>query len=178
LTIRSHARAPVEVAALETNDPRRSTAYVPMRTIGVPAKLDGSSDAEGRQTVTVRRSETLGSIAERTGVSVEDIKRWNHLHSSSVRRGTRLKIRTGDAPSVSPQTLAADSAQAASFTPPHPSRRGSTRSMEVKRVIVVKSGETLGDIASRNGTSIGRLKRANGLRTSRIRAGQRLRIPV
>src|SRR5262249_5878074 len=144
LTIHSRARSGVEVAALEPNDPRGSTAYVPPRNIGVPAKLDGASDAEGRLTVTVRRGETLGSIAERTGVSVADIKRWNHLKSSTVRRGTRLKIRTSDAPSVDPAAAAADSVEAASISPPQPSRRGSARSIEVKEDIIVQSGETLG----------------------------------
>lgn len=178
LTIRSHHRAPVEVAALEDDDPRRSTAYVPPRKIGVPAKLDGESDAEGRQTVTVRRGETLASIAARTGTTVEDIKRWNRLKTSAVRRGTRLKIRTGDATQITAEDLAADSARVASFTPPRPSRRGSAYSGSVKRVIVVRPGDTLGNIASRNGTTISRLKAANGLRSSVIRAGQRLRIPA
>ncbi len=178
LTIRSHARQRVEVAALEPDDPRRSTAYVPPRTIGVPAQLEGASDAEGRETITAHRGETLASIAARAGVSVADIKRWNHLHGSAVRRGTRLKIRTNEAPPVSAARVEADSVQVASLAPPRPSRRGSARSMEVRRVIVVKSGETLGVIASRNGTTITRLKQANGLRSSSIRAGQRLRIPV
>jgi len=178
LTIRSRNRAPVEVASLEDNDPRRSTAYVPPRNIGVPAQLNGNSEAEGRQTVTVRRGETLASIAARTGATVEDIKRWNHLKTSAVRRGTRLKIRTGDATDVSAAEVAADSAQVASFSPPKPRRRGGASSMEVKSVVVVKPGETLGTIASRNGTTITRLKKANGLRSSMIRAGQRLRIPA
>jgi membrane-bound lytic murein transglycosylase D len=178
LTIRSHNRAPVEIAALEDDDPRRSTAYVPPRNIGIPAQLDGQSDAEGRQTVTVRRGETLASIATRTGTTIEDIKRWNRLKTSAVRRGTRLKIRTSEAPPITATELAADSAQVASFSPPRPSRRGSASSLEVKRVVVVRSGETLGTIASRNGTTITRLKKANGLRSSMIRTGQRLRIPA
>src|SRR5262245_57736484 len=144
LTIHSRARAPVEPAALEPDDPRGSTAYVPPRNIGVPAKLDGESDAEGRLTVTVHRGETLASIAAKNGVSVGDIKRWNHLKTSTVRRGTRLKIRTADA---SPVDAASDSVQVASFSPPQPSRRGSASSIEVKEVIIVRSGETLGTIA-------------------------------
>ena len=179
LTIRSHQRAAVEVAALENDDPRRSTAYVPPRNIGVPAKLNGASDAEGRQTVTVRRGETLVSIAARTGTTVEDIKRWNHLRTSAVRRGTRLKIRTGDASQVSVEAQAADSAQVASFSPPRPrGGHGRASSSTVKRVIVVRPGETLGTLASRHGTTIHRIKQVNGLRSSVIRAGQRLRIPA
>src|SRR5262245_54285657 len=46
LTIRSRSHVAVQVASLEPNDPRRSTAYVPPRTIGVPAQLNGISDGE------------------------------------------------------------------------------------------------------------------------------------
>ena len=178
LTIRSSARAAVTRAALEPGDPRGSTAYVPSRKIGVPAKLDGESDAEGRVTVTVRRGETLASIAAKHGVRVSDIKRWNRLQTSTVRRGTRLKIRTGDAAKIDPAALAADSARAAAFTPPRPRRGASGGSGTVKRVIVVKSGETLGAIAGRHGTTVGKIKRVNGMRSSLVRAGQRLKIPA
>ena len=178
LTIRSRARTGVEPATLEADDPRRSTAYVPARNIGVPAKLDGESDAEGRRTVTVHRGETLASIAEHYEVSVADIKRWNHLKTSAVRRGTRLKIRTGDAGHLAPETMAADSARAAAITPPRPSRHSRSGGMSVRRVVIVRSGDTLGEIASRNGVTVTRLKRVNGISSSQIRAGQRLKIPA
>jgi membrane-bound lytic murein transglycosylase D len=178
LTIRS-GRTAVEPATLDPGDPRASTAYVPPRKIGVPAKLDGASEAEGRLTVTVRRGETLGSIAAKHGVTVADIKRWNRLTTSSVRRGTRLKIRTGAAAELDPDRLAADSSQVASFNPPRPSKRSrGASSVAVKGTVVVKAGDTLGGIASRNGTTVSRLMRANGLSSSRIRAGQRLKIPA
>ncbi len=179
LTIRSAARARVVPAALEPGDPRASTGFVPERTIGVPASLDGESDAEGRTTHTVRRGETLAGIAEHYGVTVDDIKRWNRLKASTVRRGTRLKIRTGDAASPDAAAIAADSAKVASFDPPR-SRKSARAGAggPTKRVVIVKAGETLGGIASRNGTTVTRLMRANGLSTSRIRAGQRLKIPA
>jgi LysM repeat protein len=177
LTIRSAPRRAVERAVLQPDDPRASTAYVPPRAIGVPARLNGESDAEGRLTVVVRRGETLQAIAARYGVTVEDIKRWNRLQSSQVRRGTRLKIRTGEAATHDPVAAAADSARAASFTPPAPRRRAPA-SYPVKKTVIVQPGETLGLIASRNGTTVWKLKRANGLSSSRIRAGQRLRIPA
>jgi LysM repeat protein len=41
----------------------------------------------------------------------------------------------------------------------------------------VKSGDTLGRIASRNGTSLSALRRANGISGDLIRPGQVLKIP-
>jgi membrane-bound lytic murein transglycosylase D len=167
LTIPASLKAP-KPEILEGDDPRASTDYVPARKIRTPATLEGSSDPEGRATVTVRRGETLSAIANRYGVSVEDIRRWNHLRTTTVRRGTRLKIRTGEAALAN---ASADSAQIAELKAP-PARKGAGR------VHVVRSGQTLGSIARQHGTTVRALREANGLRSDRIRAGQRLRLPT
>ena len=177
LTVPASLRSPAP-ADLDEGDPRASTAYVPAREIRTPTSLDAESDAEGRAHHTVRRGETLAAIAEQYGVTVADIRRWNHLTSGTVRRGTRLKIRTGDAAVSSPESLAADSARVAMIQPP-PLRRSrrSHGSVAVAGTVQVRPGDTLGEIARRNGTTVSRLKEANGLDTSRIRSGQRLRLP-
>jgi membrane-bound lytic murein transglycosylase D len=163
--------APPSLAALDEDDPRASTAYVPMKDIRRPAELNlrGASEAEGRFTVRVGRGETLGEIAERYGVTVDDIKDWNRLSSGRVRRGTRLKIRTG--PEAAMQLSAADSASLAKV------RLGRTYSGSIRTRHRVGSGETLGMIAQQYGTSVSKIQAANGLRSSRIYAGQSLKIP-
>ena len=40
----------------------------------------------------VKRGQTIGSIAANNGVSVTKLKKWNHIHGSSLRTGQRLKI--------------------------------------------------------------------------------------
>src|SRR5206468_10006684 len=70
---------------------------------------------------------SVGEIADRYGVSTQDILRWNHLATSKVRRGTRLKIRTGDAAQLHAVAAASDSAEAASVRAPRPSRRSKDR---------------------------------------------------
>jgi membrane-bound lytic murein transglycosylase D len=173
---------PATPEIIESSDPRASTDYVPARQFKPLARLDGKSDAEGRITVRLKRGETLSQLADRYDVSVEDIRRWNHLHSTSrLRRGTRLKIRTGTAALA--EVSKADSVQIASLpamrsrshrgryhAPVHDSSPG-------RGIVVVHSGETLDGIAKRNGTTVGALKRANGLGSSRIRAGWKLKIP-
>lgn len=42
----------------------------------------------------VRRGETLAQVARRYGVSTRQIKRWNHMRSSKLQRGQKLKIVT------------------------------------------------------------------------------------
>jgi peptidoglycan lytic transglycosylase D len=181
LTVRSNLKSvPVQPAEIGSDDPRASTAYVPNRNLRPRTSLNADSRADGRVTVTVRRGETLAMIASRHGVTAEEIRRWNRLGSSTVRRGTRLKIRTGDAAVASAEHVRADSIRVASFEPPRGKAVKRTRGggTTARRVVTVRAGDTLGAIASRHGTTVAQLRRANGLASSRIRAGQRLKIPA
>lgn len=164
----------------DADDPRASTAYVPPREIRPPARIEARSEAEGRVTHVVRRGETLSAIAERYGVTVADIREWNRLTAASVRRGTRLKIRTGEAIASAGERAARDSAIVAGLKPPSPRRpalRRGAGSDAGARLVVVRRGDTLSHIAARHGVSVTALKRANGLSSDAIRAGQRLRLP-
>jgi len=149
---------------------------VPSRERATPASLNAQSQADGRLTHVVRRGETLGSIAQKYGVTSADLKRWNRLSANTVRRGTRLKVRTGNAAEVNIERAASDSAKVAALKPPTP-RKG-TRATGASRTVVVRSGDTLAAIANRHGVSIAALKRVNGMRGSTIRTGQRLRLPA
>jgi membrane-bound lytic murein transglycosylase D len=185
LTVPASMHAPTPEVIDPATDPRASTAYVPPRTHGLPATLEGHSTTEGRTAVIVEKGETLASIAERHGVSTQDLMRWNRLKSARVTRGMRLKVRT-------PEALAADSArndsiQIAGLKAPKPrtSRSHATVSSPHRdsparaRVShTVRSGETLSGIARQHGISVAALRKANGLGSSQIRAGQRLRLPV
>ncbi|MBB5318766.1 transglycosylase SLT domain-containing protein [Tunturibacter empetritectus] len=44
------------------------------------------------QRYTVRRGDTLVTVSDRFGVSVEELRRWNHLRSSTVRPGYSLAV--------------------------------------------------------------------------------------
>ncbi len=44
----------------------------------------------GPQRYAVRRGDTLVTVADRFGVSVEDLRRWNHLSSNVVKPGSSL----------------------------------------------------------------------------------------
>ncbi len=172
LTVPASLRAPAP-EILERDDPRASTAYVPPRAIRPMTSLGAESNAEGRSTITVRRGETLSSIAERYGVSVADIRRWNRLKTTTVHRGTRLKIRTGEA-AMAEST--ADSARIAALHVPAARPRHGTRAGH--GVHVVRAGQTLSEIARQHGVTLRALKQANGLSGDRVRAGQRLRLPA
>jgi membrane-bound lytic murein transglycosylase D len=44
------------------------------------------------QRYAMRRGDTLVTVADRFGVSVEDLRRWNHLSSKAVHPGTSLAV--------------------------------------------------------------------------------------
>ncbi len=110
---------------------------------------------------TVRRGETLSSIASKYGVSVNDLKEWNDIDGSSITAGQKLVVNSGKATSSK-------------------SKKSSSKKTSGKssyKTYKVKSGETLGEIAERNGTTASAIRRANGIKGSNIRAGQTLKIP-
>ena len=186
LTVPASMHAPAPDIIDPATDPRASTAYVPPRNHGRPAAaLEGHSTTEGRTAVIVERGETLASIAERYGVSAQDLMRWNRLKSARVTSGMRLKVRTRDA--IAADSARNDSTQIAKLQVPK--RRASKshtaaadshhRSSSRARVShTVRSGETLSGIARQHGISVAALRKANGLGSAQIRPGQRLKLPV
>ncbi len=111
---------------------------------------------------TVRRGETLSSIAAKYGVSINDLKEWNDINGSSIAAGQKLAVNS-------------DTAAAKSSKSKKSSKKASNRTSY--KTHKVKSGETLGEIAERNGTTASAIRRANGIKGSNIRAGQTLKIP-
>lgn len=149
----------------------------------------------------VRRGETLASIAAEYGVTVRQIKEWNGLRSSRVRRGKTLKIRTKEfipappkqqtSPAIADTSLVApvdstalaaplDSvARTAPQTETEPEAKAPAPEPAKKKTVThkVQRGETLYSISRKYGVTIRQIKDANNLSSDRLNAGQRLKIP-
>jgi membrane-bound lytic murein transglycosylase D len=66
----------------------------------------------------VRKGDTLGGIADRFSVPTEDVRKWNHMSTNHVSRGTVLRIYTvGGAPEAAPER-----ARAKPASKPHATR--------------------------------------------------------
>ncbi len=105
---------------------------------------------------TVRRGEDLIGLARKNGVSVAQIKQWNHLRSNGLRIGQKLVFyRSGDV-------------RRSAYVPARARRHVLLRHYTVRR------GDTLSGIAQRFEVSLADLRAWNHLGRSELRAGQRL----
>jgi membrane-bound lytic murein transglycosylase D len=121
----------------------------------------------------VKKGETLSGIAKRYGVSQAKLKQWNHLSSSKVRTGQKLRVVTpasGGSQRVASSESAAERRQ-------HAKGAGTDATRVAARTHKVKKGETLSGIASRYGVTMDSIRQVNGLKSSNLQAGRKLKIP-
>lgn len=88
----------------------------PKQVLVIPPRSVEASSTEQRDnnkvsTYKVKKSETLSRIAQKTGVSVRELKRLNNLSKSKVRPGTVLVLRERDVADEAPVQQAAKKLQ-------------------------------------------------------------------
>ncbi len=108
-------------------------------------------------TYTVKKGDNLGTIAERFGVTVDQLRDWNGIKGNNIHAG---------------QTLTVGGGKSASSTKTGGSKTGKTKTHKVR------SGESLGVIAEKYGTTASAIRKANGIKGDNIKAGQTLKIPA
>ncbi len=115
----------------------------------------------------VAADESLKDVAEKTGMSEEDLRRINRIPAGrKVLAGSSLLVDSGDADA--PAIAEEDQNAGVKLSAP-----------EVRRIVYrVRRGDTVFHIARRFGVTQKSIKRANRLRTSQLRIGQRLIIVV
>lgn len=57
-------------------------------------KKESSKKESPKKTHKVKKGETLSSIAEKNGVTVTELKKWNHLKNNKIQAGQQLKIQS------------------------------------------------------------------------------------
>ena len=106
----------------------------------------------------VKSGESLGSIAKKYRISVNQLKTWNNLKSTTIYPGQKLIVYSSGAPM----------AQAGNSNPV-------TRSTE-HTIHVVKSGENLSLIAKKYKCTVTDLKNWNNLKSTTLSIGQKLKV--
>ena len=112
-------------------------------------------------TVTVKRGETLASLAKHHHVALADLKRWNHLRNNKVQAGEELMI----AAAISPERKAKHAGSHMAEAKP---------SKKIKHY-TVKRGDTLFSIAQKFDVAVPDIQRWNSLKNkSTIKPGVKL----
>lgn len=106
----------------------------------------------------VKSGESLGSIANKYRISVNQLKTWNNLRSTTIYPGQKLIVYSSGAPM----------AQSGNSKPV-------MRSTEQK-IHTVKSGENLSLIAKKYKCSVTDLKEWNNLKNTTLKVGQKLKV--
>ena len=129
-------------------------------SVSKPVRSSAGGNSGGtRISYKVRSGDSLGKIASRHGVTVAQLKSWNHLRSNTIKAGQRLYIYKKGSSGYSSTSSKSSSGSSSNYV-----------------TYTVRSGDTLSKIASRYGTTVSKIQKANGI-GSKIRAGQKLKIP-
>lgn len=140
----------------------------------IPEKTQRERYYAGGDFYRVRHGDTLITIADQFGVSLSDLRRWNHLRGSLINAGHRLRVaapevtyRSSSRRQSSKSVSNRRSTTSAGDPPARPAsgRSGHSTSYRVRR------GDTLGAIAARFGVSTADLRRWNHIRGNLIHAG-------
>jgi membrane-bound lytic murein transglycosylase D len=138
---------------------------IPSYRTGVVASNDKETERPDRGTpirYTVKRGDTLLSVASRYGVSIAQIKKVNGLRGNTVKAGQVLSI-------------SSELAEQSSLDPARTQKARSTAGSKkkAKRTYTVKKGDTLNRIAAKNNLSLSALKDLNRIRDlNHIQPGQ------
>jgi membrane-bound lytic murein transglycosylase D len=168
------------------NGPHRLLLPIPNAQTFRQAMLDQSLVDQGSVAVAaiepppevrhkVRRGETLSAIARQYGVPMLALQQANDIQGTVIHPGDSLLIPAGFVGST--VTLAALAAPRDDITAQLPEHQKPSASKKPK-VHVVKSGDTLWDVARRYGVTVPALASANGLSSKAgLVPGARLEIP-
>jgi membrane-bound lytic murein transglycosylase D len=127
----------------------------------------------------VRKGDTLSEIADKYGVGLASLRRWNNLKGSLIRTGKRLTIRLPEERGLVVAALGAKPARESKIqsSATGQGKRADARAPGASETVhVVRRGDTLSGIALRYGTTVKDLRRRNALHRSLIRPGERLTI--
>ncbi|MFO0753672.1 MAG: LysM peptidoglycan-binding domain-containing protein [Thermodesulfovibrionales bacterium] len=130
-----------------------------------------ASAVHATTTYTVKRGDTLYSIARRLNVPLPDLKKANNLKTCRLNTGAKLAIPESGAHKTPPQEKEADSVHS---TAPEPAKKSEPAARLSDAYYTVRKGDTLKSVARKFSLSPAELKRLNNLKSSRLKNGQQL----
>ncbi len=108
----------------------------------------------------IKPGDSIGSIADKYGVKVSEIQKWNNISGNKILAGNTLKIYS----------------DANLNDIPHETTKTNKNTKTNQQNYTVKNGDSLYSIASKNNTTVAKLKSLNNLTTNKIKTGQKLKL--
>lgn len=173
-------RLPLEKVAVFTSNENQIYAYCdydfnkrekPFSTQEMLASSDATIVSKTKYHK-VKRGESLGLIAQRNGVSVAELKRWNGLKSNNIVPGKSLKIVTEERVAVAPKKAVETPVSKAVVS--NDTIKVKAKSIETAKFHVVEKGESLFSIAQKYDVTSEELKAWNNLEEETIQSGSKL----
>lgn len=108
----------------------------------------------------IKSGDSIGSIAEKYGVKVSDIQRWNSISGNKIIAGKTLKIYSD----ANVNDVTTETTKTTKVT------------KNISGTYTVRKGDSLYSIATQNKTTVAKLKSLNNITDNKIKAGQKLRL--
>lgn len=155
-------RLPVDKIGIFVSNEEAIYAYAQEEIKKLEKPLPKYVEQPDRIRYRVRSGDYLGKIAERYGVGVSQIKRWNGLKSSNIRVGQRLTIY----PRKPVTTISTAEVKVSKTT----DQKG-------VKIYTVKSGDSLWSISQKfPGLTVQKIKKWNDISGTKLKPGMKLKI--
>lgn len=130
---------------------------------GAPMAQAGNAKPVERSTTqtvhTVKSGETLVKIAQQYKCTVNDLKRWNNLQSTTIKVGQKLKVYPPENQNVTNNTSNSSNNKTSGTT-----------------TYTVKKGDSLWSIAKKHNVTVDHIKKLNNLKNNDLKVGQKLKL--
>ena len=157
---------PKEYIGLFVQNEEAISAYIASEEAKREKPLPEYAEMNKRTRYRVRSGDYLGRIAQKYGVSVSKLKRWNNLRSNNLRIGQRLTVYPSRMPAASKKSAVTKQKKT-----PIPAPKGSYITY------VVKEGDSLWSISQKySNISVSQIKKWNNIWDNKLQVGIKLKI--
>ncbi|MDB7086495.1 LysM peptidoglycan-binding domain-containing protein [Enterococcus mundtii] len=145
-----------------------STNPAPSTTTNNPTTSNTASQGSG--TYTVKAGESVWSVANKNGISMNQLIEWNNIKNNFIYPGQKLIVKGGStaAPTSTPTTTPA----AAPSTPNTSAATNTSTSGDT--IYTVKAGESVWGVADKHGITMDQLIEWNNIKNNFIYPGQKV----
>jgi membrane-bound lytic murein transglycosylase D len=195
-----YLRMPNDKVAIYTSNEDKIYAYVNYETSKRERPYESRyaskvNEAEDGHVVTktrfykIKRGDSLSEIANKYGVSVSELKKWNRIRGTYAPRGKMLKIYSYDNVAVNPKDLESKEVAEVKKEPTAYTDKPLVAETKFKEEVVVtlvtntkkykvKRGDNLSSIANKYGVTIADIKEWNDLKKNSVASGKVLKIKI